>query len=246
LLHLTANWPAPNNVKALTTTRSPGNSLPPFEKNNLGTHVGDNLEHVLANRRELITSLNLPNEPQWLVQTHSNYCVDLDEEITAHADAAITRQPNQVLTIMTADCLPIMLCNNKGTEIAAIHAGWRGLVNGIIENSITKLKSSPTDMMAWIGPSVCQACYEVGDEVRRTVLTQYAFTEKCFTPSTHSTQANPKWQANLPLLAEKILKKLAIKAVYQSNMCTFEQEAYFYSYRRSPQTGRIATLIWFI
>lgn len=245
MLNLVANWPAPSHVKALTTTRSLGYSKPPYDQNNLGLHVGDNPEHVLLNRRGLITSLNLPQEPEWLQQTHSTLCINVDNEITRNADAAISHEPNRVLAIMTADCLPIMICNQQGTEIAAIHAGWRGLVNGVIENTVTQLKSHPKDLMAWIGPSICQACYEVGDEVRNTILRKYECTGQCFMPSSQTTKHTPKWLANLPHLAEQILKKLAINAIYQSNMCTFEQKEYFYSYRHTPQTGRIATLIWF-
>ncbi|OGV49028.1 MAG: polyphenol oxidase [Legionellales bacterium RIFCSPHIGHO2_12_FULL_42_9] len=246
MLKLLANWPAPSHVKALTTTRRYGNSKPPYDQNNLGLHVGDNPEQVLLNRCGLIASLNLPKEPEWLLQTHSTHCINVDNDITRNADAAITHEPNRVLAIMTADCLPIMLCNQQGTEIAAIHAGWRGLVNGIIENSIAKLKSHPTNLMAWIAPSICQACYEVGDEIRSTILSKYEALEACFMPSPQSTQHTPKWLANLPQIAEEILKRLTINAVYQSNVCTFEQKEYFYSYRRMPQTGRIATLIWFI
>ena len=246
MLKLAANWLAPSHVNTVTTTRGYGNSKPPYHHNNLGLHVGDDPEHVLANRRGLITSLHLPKEPEWLLQTHSTHCINVDNDITRNADAAITHEPNRVLAIMTADCLPIMLCNQEGNEIGAIHAGWRGLVNGIIENSIAKLKSHPTQLLAWIGPSICQACYEVGDEVRRAILSQYEGLEACFIPSSQSTQHTPKWMANLPKIAEEILKRLAINAVYQSNACTFEQKEYFYSYRRTPQTGRIATLIWFI
>lgn len=246
LLNLVANWPAPSHVRALTTTRQHGNSQAPYDHNNVGLHVGDNPEHVLLNRRGLITSHNLPTEPEWLIQTHSTHCINRDNDLSRNADAAITREPNRVLAIMTADCLPIVICNQQGTEIAAIHAGWRGLVNGIIENTIAKLISHPKDLMAWIGPSICHTCYEVGDDVRCTILSKYESTEKCFTRSPQTTPINPKWLANLPQLAEEVLKKLHINAVYQSNMCTFEQKEYFYSYRRTPQTGRIVTLIWFV
>ena len=246
MLNLVANWPAPTRVKTFATTRKPGNSESPYDQNNLGLHVGDDPKKVEANRRGLKTLLNLPKEPEWLQQTHSTDCINVDIETNRNADAAITHESNRVLAIMTADCLPIMLCNQQGTEIAAIHAGWRGLVNGVIENTVAKLKSDSSDLMAWIGPSICHNCYEVGDEVRNTILSRYQQSETCFNPSQQSTITAPKWLANLPKLAETVLNKLGIEAVYQSKMCTFEQTEYFYSYRRSPQTGRIATLIWLI
>ena len=245
LLNLSANWPAPDNVKTVITTRNPGQSQFPFDQNNLALHVGDNPKNVLANRRQLIKTYHLPNEPIWLNQTHSKVCILADKENTREADAAISRSPNQVLAIMTADCLPIMLCNQQGTEIAAIHAGWRGLVNGVINSTLAKMDSPPKELMAWIGTSICQQCYEVGDEVKNTILEQCYFAESAFKTSPASAQNTPKWLANLPLLAEMILNQLQISSVYQSNLCTFEQREKFYSYRRAAQTGRIATLIWF-
>ena len=246
MCNFVANWPAPSHVKALTTTRKHGHSKAPYDHNNLALHVGDHSEDVQANRHELITSLQLPKEPEWLIQTHSTDCVLVDKEMSRHADAAITKEPNCVLAIMTADCLPILLCNQQGTEIAAIHAGWRGLVNGVIENTLAQLKSHPNELMAWIGPSICQACYEVDDAVRRPFLVKHPFAKGGFKPSLSFSNDGAKWLANLPDLAEKILKKNDVDAVYQSSMCTFEQKEYFYSYRRASQTGRIATLIWLI
>lgn len=239
MANLYANWPAPANVNALTTTRLDGFSQAPYDSNNLGLHVGDNITHVEANRRALINKFKLMNAPQWLEQTHSTHCVVIEEEITRQADAAITRQPNQALAIMTADCLPIVICNNEGKEIAAIHAGWRGLVNGIIENTLNKMQSMPNSLMAWIGPSICQSCFEVGDEVYAAFQQHYPFTTCAF------QSQQEKWLANLPYIAELILQHQLIGAVYQAKTCTFEQKNRFYSYRRETQTGRMATLIWF-
>ncbi len=239
------NWPAPTSIHTRITTRIRGQSKPPFDQNNLALHVGDNAIDVLANRCKLISACKLPSAPQWLEQTHSNRCILVEETSSRNADASITRTPNQVLAIMTADCLPIMLCNQQGTEIAAIHAGWRGLVNGVIENTLIQLKSAPQEVMAWIGPGICHSCYEVGDEVRNSILEKIPAATTCFTPSLASTGQVPKWMANLPQLAELILLHAKVNAVYQSNLCTFEEPEKFYSYRRTPQTGRIATLIWF-
>ncbi len=234
-----ANWTAPANVSALTTTRSPGFSKPPFDANNLGLHVGDNFEDVKANRHALKTSFNRPLDPEWLDQIHSNVCVVVEEESNRVADAAITRHSDRTLIIMTADCLPIVLTNKQGTEIAAIHSGWRGLVTGVIENTLNKMQSPREHLIAWIGPAICQSCYEVGDEVLNSYQSRYTFASQAFRPK------GKKMLANLPLLAQLVLKSLDVLTVFQSNICTFEQNTDFYSYRRTPQTGRMATLIWF-
>lgn len=239
MTNLLANWTAPANVTALTTTRIDGFSEAPYNSNNLGLHVGDNPAHVMANRHALATSLHLPNIPEWLEQTHTNLCVVVEDDKNRTADATITRRANTVLSVMTADCQPILLCNKQGTEIAAIHAGWKGLVNGIIENTIAKMQSSPSDIIAWLGPSICQRCFEVGGEVRDMYLQKYPFADTSF------KQNGTKWLANLPLLSEKILNQLMISNIYASNKCTFESKNEFYSYRREQQTGRMTSLIWF-
>lgn len=240
LANLYANWPAPSTVSALTTMRTSGFSKAPFDANNLGLHVGDDEISVSANRQALKSSLELPSEPEWLEQIHSNLCVLVEEEKNRTADAAITRSPQHTLAIMTADCLPILLCNQQGTEIAAVHAGWRGLVNGVVENTVSKMLSKPAELLAWIGPGICQSCYEVGDEVLQAYQDRYPFATSSFL-----LNEKKKWQVNLPQLAEKILHNLGVFSVFQSNICTFEQKNEFYSYRRESQTGRMATLIWF-
>lgn len=241
---LNANWSAPPHVYAMTTTRKDGFSLPPYESNNLATHVGDIESDVCRNRQLLIETLNLPSMPEWLDQTHSTRCVVVEDESNRQADAAITRQPNTVLAILTADCLPIVITNKQGTEIAAIHAGWRGLAEGIIDVTINKMRSSNSDLIAWIGPAICQKCYETGNEVQKAFLNHYPFTSSAF----HYQQE--RLYANLPKLAELILNDLGVKFVSQSNECTYESNhahvlKQFYSYRYEQQTGRIATLIWF-
>lgn len=234
-----ANWPAPKNITALSTTRLSGFSLPPYDSNNLGLHVGDNEERVNKNRQQLSELLELPSDPVWLQQTHSTICVIAESEATRNADAAITRSKMHPLAILTADCLPITLCATQGNEIAAIHAGWKGLFNGIVENTLNKMNNKSSDLLAWIGPAICHQCYEVGDEVYSAFTTKYPSTTQAFKPQ------NTKWMANLPLIAEIILNSQGVRSVYQSDLCTFELKNEFYSYRRTPQTGRIATLIWF-
>ncbi|QMT60033.1 peptidoglycan editing factor PgeF [Legionella sp. PC997] len=234
-----ANWPAPKNVMALSTTRLSGYSQAPYDSNNMGLGVGDREDHVLKNRQQLVEMLHLPGEPQWLSQTHSTRCIIVEDDSNRNADASITRSAKFPLVILTADCLPIMLSNVQGTEIAAIHAGWKGLAQGIVENTLDKMKSTPSDVLAWIGPSICQKCYEIGEEVYQTFTNHYPLSKQAFKP------ANGKWLANLPLIAEIVLISKGIKAVYQSGLCTFELKNELYSYRRTSQTGRIATLIWF-
>lgn len=243
--YLNANWQAPKNVTALTTTRLVGMSNPPFDNNNLALHVGDNEPTVLSNRAYLNQDLRLPSSPEWLEQTHSTHCVVIEEDNNRLADASITRRPNTVLTIMTADCLPIVLCNTNGTEIAAIHAGWRGLANGIIEETLKNMHTNPSDLLAWIGPAICQRCYETGTEVQDTFIKRFPFTHTSF------EKKETQLYANLPQMAELILNHHGVHSTYQSNECTYEAknvyngEYKYYSYRRTQQTGRVATLIWF-
>jgi YfiH family protein len=234
-----AHWPAPKNITALSTTRLSGFSQAPFDSNNMGLGIGDNEQHVLQNRQQLAELLQLPGEPQWLRQTHSTHSVIVEEDANRDADASITRSKNHPLVILTADCLPIMLCNRQGTEIAAIHAGWRGLVNGIVENTLNKMNSEPAEILAWIGPAICQKCFEVGDEVYQMFTTKYPLSKQAFKPL-HS-----KWLANLSQIAEIVLNSQGVQAVYQSELCTYESENELFSYRRASQTGRIGTLIWF-
>ncbi|STX51555.1 Laccase domain protein yfiH [Legionella busanensis] len=235
--HTRPNWKAPVNVFAFTTERTGGFSEGVFASNNLGDHVGDIPEHVQANRQTLCSIV--PSEPEWLEQTHSIDCVVVEDTNKRSADAAITRIPNRVLAILTADCLPIILCNRQGTEIAAIHAGWRGLVNGILEQTISQMISKPEDLQAWIGPAICANCYEVGDDVYEHYQENYPFSNNFF--KSHQQ----KWLIDIPGIAEQILKKMTISEVYQSHLCTFENKKQFYSYRREGQTGRMVTLIWF-
>lgn len=235
-----ANWKAPKNISALTTTRVGGYSQPPYDNNNLALHVGDNEENVYKNRQQLVETLNLPAEPYWLEQTHTNICVIPEQENNPSADAAVTFNRKTPLVILTADCLPITLCNRQGTVIAAIHAGWRGLYNGIIENTFKKMDTQASDLLAWIGPAIAQEHYEIGEEVYLSFTSKYPQTEQAFKQVAHN-----KWLANLPAIAELVMNSLNISAVTQSNLCTYKLTNEFYSYRRKSQTGRIATLIWF-
>ncbi len=239
MTYLQANWCAPNNVRALTTTRLYGHSLSPFDHNNMALHVEDNPLHVLANRSRLKLDLKLHHEPAWLDQTHSNRCVVVDDESSRAADAAITRRADIPLVIMTADCLPIVLCNLQGSEVSAIHAGWRGLLQGIVENTLQKMTTPANQLLAWIGPAICQACFQIGPEVKEQYLDAYPQTAAAFTANTQGHYAD------LPKIARMILHAQGVENVALSNACSFEANDQFYSYRRQAKTGRMATLIWF-
>lgn len=231
------NWNAPPNVHAVMTTRIGGVSKSPFDSFNLATHVDDDLETVLENRRLLKTELNLPSEPFWLEQIHSNTVVEVSNDlILPKADASFTNQKNVVCVVMTADCLPVLMCSKDGEKIAAIHAGWRGLENGIIAKTIEALKAK--DLSVWLGAAIGAECFEVGDDVRD------AFLKKSADYSVAFKKNNSQWLADIYQLAQIELAHLGIKNVFGGEFCTVTDAEKFYSYRREKQTGRMATLIW--
>jgi len=235
------DWDAPARISAYCTTRVGGVSEKPFDRLNLAEHVGDLESAVTANRRILTQQLSLANQPCWLNQTHSidvETIIDADE-YNANVDAAITRQNNTIAVIMTADCLPILLCNHEGTEIAAIHAGWRGLADGIVQAVLGKMKSRAGELQAWIGPAISQNRFEVGGEVYQIFTDQQAEYKTRFTANRPG-----HWLCDLPGIAADLLKLSGLYAIKQSGLCSFEDEARFYSYRRENITGRMASLIW--
>ena len=164
------NWTAPSNIGACCSTRVGGVSLPPYDSLNLGIRGNDNQEHVIANRRRLVSHLALPAEPDWLIQTHSTDVVVLEDSDERQADAAVTRSASHVAVVLTADCLPVLITSVSGDEIAAAHAGWRGLQAGVLEATVKVMSNSPGDLMAWIGPGISQENFEVGDEVREAFV----------------------------------------------------------------------------
>lgn len=231
-------WTIPSHVKALYTKRFGGVSEAPFDSFNLAEHVGDDPVRVLRNRKILL-SRHLPSAPCWLQQTHSTTAVTLEHEQSRAADAAITREADTVAVVMTADCLPILLCNRSGTEVAAIHAGWRGLLDGIVQTTISKMESPADELMAWIGPAISQSKFEVGDEVRQAFVDKQVLADKRFISNrpTH-------WLCDLPALADDLLKILDVADVTRSNLCSYSNDTDFFSYRRQAVTGRMASLIW--
>lgn len=233
-----ANWPAPSNIVAFTTTRIGGCSQAPYDSFNLGDHVGDDLQCVLANRALLQTQL--PTALPWLRQVHGACAVAASAAtMTTEADAMYTHQVQQVCGILTADCLPVLLCDRSGTQVAAIHGGWRGLAQGILARTIEKMSLAGDEILAWLGPAIGPQKYEVGEDVRECFLRQDPDYEIAFI-----AKEPGKWLFNLYQLARLQLAALGVTAVYGGDHCTLTKSELFFSARRDRQTGRMASLIW--
>ena len=233
------NWNSPPGVHACCTTRRGGVSAAPFDSLNLALHVGDEATRVTQNRELLQQQLELPAEPCWINQTHGTRTVTLEQDATRDADAAITRLPGTIAVVMTADCLPVLLCNREGSEVGAVHAGWRGLQAGVIQSALATMKSPNQQLMAWIGPGISQPCFEVGDEVRTAFIDVMQDAQTCF-----SAHGQGHWLCDLGGLAERILKVQGVGQVFRDSCCSYRDADRFYSYRRAATTGRMASLIW--
>lgn len=235
------NWPLPSHIKAYTTLRFGGVSAPPYADFNLATHVGDLEQNIQQNRIRLQQLVNLPSEPIWLEQTHSNHIIEATADNRfKNADAAYSTQQNQVCVILTADCLPILLSDRDGTTVAAIHAGWRGLLNGIIGNTIKTIKTNNQTFSAWLGPAISQIHYETSAEVRDLFITQNPDNAIAF-----KKNIDDRWLCDLYSLARIQLKEYGVMDIYGGDRCTYAEKDYFYSYRRDGnKTGRMASLIW--
>jgi YfiH family protein len=235
------DWPAPDCVKAVSTTRIGGFSLPPYDSFNLATHVGDDPFLVKNNRDYLALLALLPEQPKWLDQVQSNRVITSSEwQEGTQADAIISLQPSHVCSIMTADCLPVLLSNRRGTAVAAIHAGWRGLASGIIEQTVSQFHEKPSDIIAWLGPAIGPEQFEVGHDVYNAFSSSYFDRNNAFI----KTDAD-HYLANIFLLAKQQLNYLGITDIYGGGHCTKSDSEQFFSYRRDNVTGRMATLIWF-
>nr|WP_232470538.1 peptidoglycan editing factor PgeF [Methylococcus sp. BF19-07] len=204
---------------------------------NLGLHVGDDPAAVATNRALLRRNLGLPAEPAWLRQVHGNAAVEAGREAEPEADASYTWNVGVVCAVMTADCLPVLLCTRDGAGVAAVHAGWRGLAGGVIEQAVAALGAS--DLLAWLGPAIGPEAFEVGDEVRAAFLAQDAESDAAFRPGD-----NGRWLADIYRLARLRLRRLGIRDVHGGGWCTYGDESRFFSYRRDGVTGRMATLVW--
>ncbi|UUM30106.1 peptidoglycan editing factor PgeF [Vibrio japonicus] len=233
------NWPAPNKVKAFASTRVGGFSRAPYHGLNLGDHVGDDAATVDKNRQWLFEHSDMPSKPVWLNQTHSTVVLELSEPTmnVLDADGLFTSSANVVCSAMTADCLPVLLTNTRGTQVAAVHAGWRGLANGIVEQAVAKFEG---DVMAWIGPAIGAEAFEVGQDVVDAFTRFESQATNAFSPK----QVQGKWLANMNMLVTQRLNKAGVNQVYYSDLCTVEDKERFYSYRRDGITGRQASFIW--
>jgi len=239
---LCADWPAPACVRSAIALRTmAGLSKPPFDACNLGGRCGDDPAVVDANRAALVDALGLPAPPIWLRQVHGTVVVDADAgagEAEPEADAAVTHANGRVLAVLTADCLPVLLCAGDGSAIGVAHAGWRGLAAGVIEATVAKLGVASESALAWLGPAIGPASYEVGDEVRAAFLAHDSGAAAAF------EETRPgHWLCDLYALARRRLASVGVRRVFGGDFDTFADPR-FYSYRRDRETGRFASLIW--
>lgn len=233
------NWPAPTNIKAFASTRQQGFSTGVYQGLNLGAHVGDELAIVEQNRQWLTEQSQMPSSPVWLNQTHSTLVLEADQptQNVLDADGLFTQQSGVVCSAMTADCLPVLLTNTQGSQVAAVHAGWRGLADGIVENAVAKFDGQ---VMAWIGPAIGASVFEVGEDVLQAFISFDSIAEQAFTPR----DVQGKWLADMNMLVTQRLNKVGVSDVYYSDMCTYLDKERFFSYRRDGATGRQASFIW--
>lgn len=252
------SWPAPARVRAYSTLRTGGVSRGGYASLNLGAHVGDDPASVAENRRRVVERLALPSEPCWLEQVHGNRVLDLDRASAGErgfdpearvkgepsgglgpADAAVTSRPGIVCVVLTADCVPVLLTDRAGRRVGAAHAGWRGLVNGVLPAAVDALRAPPGDVLAWLGPAIGPAAFEVGDEVRAAFAEQGFAVDRAF-----ERNARGRWQADLYALAAESLRRAGVTAIYGGDHCTFSEADRFFSHRRDAPCGRMASLIW--
>jgi len=232
------DWHAPAHVKTLQTTRKGGISSSPYDSLNLGDHVGDSPLAVERNRMLLNTLL--PSEPVWLEQAHGTVVANADMAgCLPQADACIARHRAAVCVVMTADCLPVLLCDTEGSVVGAVHTGWKGLAAGVIEAAVQAMDVAPQNLMAWLGPAISQDAFEVGDEVRAMFVAAQPQASSAFIPG-----QSGKWFADLYALARLRLNALGVTQIHGGGYCTYRDSKRFFSYRRDGATGRMGTFIW--
>ena len=237
------NWNVPKNIHAFTTTRAGGVSSTPYFSFNLGDHVGDNKSAVKTNRTLLVEKFGLPQTPIFLTQTHSTRVIQLPYSgQNLEADAVYTNVPHQVCAIMTADCLPVLFTTASGNEVAAAHAGWRGLCDGVLEETVKCFQTKPEDIIAWFGPAIGPTAFQVGIDVVKQFV---AIDEKAKLAFQPDVIEEGKYLGNLYQIATQRLNNLGITQIYGGNHCTFNEKELFFSYRRDNQTGRMASIVWF-
>lgn len=234
---LLPDWPAPASVRACVTTRQGGVSPAPYDSLNLGAHVGDDPHSVVQNRLRLTAHFGIL--PAWLNQVHGVRVVEADPSRVLEADGSWTATPGIACTSMTADCLPALFCNRAGTQVAAAHAGWRGLAAGVLEATVQTFREPSEQVMVWLGPAIGPRRFEVGAEVREAFMATHPQAADAFAPGA----APGKFLADIYALARIRLAAVGVTAVYGGGLCTVEDERFF-SYRRASVTGRFASLVW--
>lgn len=231
------DWPAPKSVKALQTTRAGGTSTGPFDSLNLAMHVNDEIQAVQRNRA--ILREYLPVEPVWLQQVHGTRVIDAAQPPTdLNADASFSRQAGVVCVSLTADCLPVLFCDQSAQVVAVAHAGWRGLCDGVLESTVAAMQAQPQQILAWLGPAIGAQAFQVGDEVRQAFLKQQDTAHQAF------VKDGERWLADIYMLARMRLHRLGITQIYGGDFCTMRDSERFFSFRRDPVCGRMASLIW--
>lgn len=230
------DWPVPGHVHAWVTERDGAGR---YGAGNLGVHVGDDASVVAANRTRLCAELALPADPTWLTQVHGARVLDLDREPVAPADGAVTSRTGVVCAVLTADCLPILFCDRAGRRVGVAHAGWRGLLGGVLPAAVRAMAVPATDLVAWLGPAIGPSNYEVGADVREPFVAQSAAAERRF-----ERNGRGRWQADLFGLARDSLAAAGVHTVHGGGVCTFAAAERFFSHRREAPCGRMATLIW--
>jgi YfiH family protein len=249
---LPAHWPAPAGVRALTTLRHGlGVSAPPFDHFNLGNRSAadaDDPHAVEHNRALLVEHLRLPSTPHWLRQVHGTEVLRVDAAAVALAaaaeplaDAAVTSVSGVVLAILTADCLPVVFAAVDGSEVAAAHAGWRGLADGVLERTVTAMRTAPAQLQVWLGPAAGPQAYEIGVDVYQAFIAGDAGAQAAFVASRAD-----HWKVDLYALARRRLAAAGIPAaaIHGGDRCTISEPQHFFSHRRDRRSGRLATLVW--
>lgn len=239
-MFIVPNWPVPNNIRAISSIREGGVSAEPYASLNVGMHVGDSEQDVTTNRVRLARASKMPSAPVWLNQTHSNTVLELENatDEVLDADASFTRTPGVVCAAMTADCLPVLLADEQGRQVAAVHAGWRGLADGIIENAVSQFSGK---VMAWLGPAIGPDAFEVGQDVYDEFVGRYLEAKSAFKQSANN---DDKFFADMHQLATQALNRAGVTNISRDTRCTYSNPEQFFSYRRDGQTGRQVTCIW--
>ena len=235
-----ADWPAPPGVVAGTTLRQGGVSRDRYASLNLAAHVGDVETSVATNRRRFERACELPDEPLWLTQVHGTNVVRAAAAAGApKADAIVSDRPGTVCAVLTADCLPVLFVSGDGRETSAAHAGWRGLSEGVLEETVAAMTTPPSGLMAWFGPAISQRAFEVGGEVRDAFVSRDAAAAGLFRPNERG-----RWQADLYGLAELRLRRRGVTRIYGGGRCTFSEPEAFFSFRRDGECGRMASFVF--